>query len=105
MYRRLIATRNVRPSLQIGAYRPVVAGGELLLFVRAHSHERTLVALNLGDEAAAVEFRTGRLAGSVLVSALGDRAGEAVDRSIDLRGNEGLLIELSAEAEIPASVL
>ena len=41
----------------------------------------------------------------MLVSALGDRAGEAVDRSIDLRGNEGLLIELSAEAEIPASVL
>ena len=82
-----------------------LAGGELLLFVRAHSRERTLVALNLGDAAVAVEFRTGRLAGSVLVSALGDRAGEAVDRSIDLRGNEGLLIELSAEAEIPASVL
>ncbi len=105
LYRRLIATRNARLSLQIGAYQPVVAGGELLLFVRAHSRERTLVALNLGDAAVAVEFRTGRLAGSVLVSALGDRAGEAVDRSIDLRGNEGLLIELSAEAEIPASVL
>jgi len=105
LYRRLIATRKARPSLQIGAYRPIVAGGELLLFARVHSRERTLIALNLGDEATAVEFRTGRLVGRVLVSALGDRDGEGVDRSIDLRGNEGLLIELSADADVPASVL
>jgi len=31
-------------------------------------------------------------------------AGEAVDRSIDLRGNESLVTELSAEADVPASV-
>ncbi len=105
LYRRLIATREARLSLQVGAYQPVVAGGDLLLFVRAHPRERTLIALNLGEEAAAVEFRAGRLAGRVLVSALGDRDGEAVDHSIDLRGNEGLLIELSAEADVPASVL
>ena len=105
LYRRLIATREARLSLQVGAYQSVVAGGDLLLFVRAHPRERTLIALNLGEEVAAVEFRTGRLAGRVLVSALGDRDGEAVERSIDLRGNEGLLIELSAEADVPASVL
>src|SRR6266542_3216675 len=105
LYRRLIATREARLSLQVGAYQSVVAGGDLLLFVRAHPRERTLIALNLGEEAAAVEFRTGRLAGRVLVSALGDRDGEAVERSIDLRGNEGLLIELSAEADVPARVL
>ena len=105
LYRRLIATRKARLSLQIGAYQPVVAGGELLLFVRAHSRERTLVALNLGGEAIAIEFRTGRLAGRVLVSALGDRDGETLDRGIDLRGNEGLVIELSAEADVPPSVV
>ena len=32
-------------------------------------------------------------------------AGESVDRSIDLRGNESLVTELSAEADVPASVL
>ena len=32
-------------------------------------------------------------------------AGEAVDRSIDLRGNESLVTALSAEADVPASVL
>ena len=105
LYRRLIATRKMRRSLQVGAYRPVVAGGDLLLFTRMHERERMLVALNLGDEATAVEFRTGRLAGRVLVSAFGDRDGESVDRSIDLRGDEGLLIELSAEVEVPASVV
>jgi hypothetical protein len=31
-------------------------------------------------------------------------AGEAVDRCIDLRGNESLVTELSAEADVPASV-
>ena len=103
--RRLIATRKARLSLQLGAYQPIVAGGDLLLFVRAHSNERMLMALNLGADAAAVEFRAGRLAGRVLVSALGDRDGEAVERSIDLRGNEGLVIELSPEIDVPASVL
>jgi alpha-glucosidase len=105
LYRRLIAARKARRSLQAGAYRPIVAGGELLLFARVHGRERMLVALNLGDEATTVEFRTGRLVGRVLVSAFGDRDGERVDRSIDLRGNEGLLIELSADADIPSSLL
>jgi alpha-glucosidase len=105
LYRRLIATRKARLSLQIGVYQPIIAGGDLLLFVRAHSPERTLIALNLGANAVAVEFRGGRLAGRVLVSALGDRDGEAVERGIDLRGNEGLVIELSPETDVPASVL
>jgi alpha-glucosidase len=104
LYRRLIATRKARVSLQIGAYQPIVAGGDLLLFVRAHSNERMLIALNLGADAAAVEFSAGRLAGRVLVSVLGDRDGEAVERSIDLRGNEGLVIELSPDIDVPTSV-
>ncbi len=104
LYRRLIAARRSRPSLQLGDYRPIIAGGDLLLFVRAHSGERTLVALNLGDEAAAVEFRSGMLAGRVLVSCFGDRDAEAVGRGIDLRGDEGLVIELAADADVPLSV-
>jgi alpha-glucosidase len=104
LYRRLIAARKARPSLQLGDHRPIIAGGDLLLFVRTHSGERTLVALNLGEEAAAVEFRSGMLVGRVLVSCFGDRDGEAVGRGIDLRGDEGLVIELAADANVPRSV-
>ena len=40
-----------------------------------------------------------------LPEAHGIIAGEAVDRSIDLRGNESLATELSAEPDVPASGL
>jgi hypothetical protein len=36
--------------------------GELLVFVRQHGHERILVALNLGSDAAAVDLGSERAA-------------------------------------------
>jgi alpha-glucosidase len=103
LYRRLIACRRASCALSEGAYRPVVARGELLLYVRECPDERVLVALNLGDEAISVAF-PGGLRGRVLVSCLGDRDGEEISGSIDLRDNDGLVIELAADAVVPASV-
>jgi alpha-glucosidase len=104
LYRRLIATRREREALRIGSYRPIVARGDLLLFVREWRLERILVALNLGAEATAVTFPTGKMKGKVLVSSYGDRDGEALDGGIDLRDNEGLVIALSSDVTIPFSI-
>ncbi len=73
----------------------VAASGDLLLYVRETAGERILVALNLGGEPTAVSFPSGPLAGRVLVSAFGDRDGQTIETSVDLRGDEGLVILLA----------
>jgi alpha-glucosidase len=94
LYRRLIALRRTRPALTRGSYRPVAASGDLLVYVRAHGDDRILVALNLGAEPVALELTETMLKGRILVSSAGDRDDEAVQASLDLRGNEGALIGL-----------
>jgi alpha-glucosidase len=103
LYRRLIALRRSRRSLTLGGYRPLFVSGDLLLFARELESERILVALNLGQEATSVAFPSGHLAGRLLVSSFGDRDGEAVTGSIDLRADEGAVMELSADSLLPPS--
>jgi len=92
LYRRLTALRRSRPALTHGSYHPVAASGDLLVYIRAHEGERILVALNLGGDPVALELTDENMKGRLLVSSLGDRDGEAVNKSIDLRGHEGAVI-------------
>jgi len=98
LHRQLIALRRTRPALSIGAYRPVVASGDLLMFLRQAPGDRLLIALNLAAEPSAVTCSLGPISGSLLLSSHLDRAGEAVRGSFDLRGNEGVVIELSSDS-------
>jgi alpha-glucosidase len=101
LYRRLIALRRSRRSLAIGNYRPLFVGGDLLLFARECEGERTLVALNMGQEATSVAFTSGHLVGRLLLSSFGDRDGQAVSGSIDLRADEGAVVEFSGDGVLP----
>jgi alpha-glucosidase len=101
LYRRLIALRRKYRALRAGSYRAVIAAGELLLFVRECEDERLLVALNLGDEPTSVSFPVGGLRGHVLLSSFCDRDFEPADASIELRPDEGVIIELHAGAVLP----
>src|SRR4051812_26379369 len=56
LYRALIELRRSHPALRRGSYRPVVATGDLLLYVREFESNRILVALNLGAEPAVMDF-------------------------------------------------
>jgi alpha-glucosidase len=103
LYRRLIALRRSRLSLSIGRYRPLYVSGELLVFVREHEQERMLVALNLGQYPTSFAFESRILAGRVLVSSFGDRDGEVVSKSLELRGDEGVVVELSRESVLPSA--
>jgi alpha-glucosidase len=103
LYRRLISARRCRPSLALGSYRPLFVSGDLLLFAREVEGERTLVALNMGQEATSVAFESGNLAGRLLVSSFGDRDGEMLKGSIDLRADEGAVVELSTDSVLPGS--
>jgi alpha-glucosidase len=92
LHRRLIALRHATPALASGSYRPLEAQGELLVFARGHEADGVLVALNLGAQAARVDFGMERFEGRVLVSTLGDRDGETLGRHVELRAFEGLVI-------------
>jgi alpha-glucosidase len=105
LHRRLIHLRRQRNALTIGTYRPIVAGGELLLFVRESGGERLLVALNFGHEPLAVAFAANGLRGTVLESTFNDRQHEALNGSVDLRPDEGIVIDLAGDVAIPATVV
>src|SRR5262247_2683297 len=93
LYRRLLALRRKSPALTLGSYRPLVASGDLLLFIREHPQQRLLVALNLGGEPTSVSSHPQAWSGQLLLSSFADRH-EAVDGDIALRANEGVVVEL-----------
>ncbi len=99
LYRRLIALRRSRKPLAQGSYQPIVASGDLLLFVRREGNERLLVALNMGNQAARLPAKG--LVGSLLLSSAAGRAGEEVTDALDLRPDEGVVIELADTARWP----
>jgi alpha-glucosidase len=69
------------------------ARGDLLVFRRESERERLLIALNLGSSPEAADFTDG-LAGVVLLSSHLDRDDERIRGRIDLRPDEGVVIEL-----------
>src|SRR5262245_30268699 len=97
----LLALRREHVALRIGDYQPIVASGDLLMYVRRHADERLLVALNLGREPTAVTFDGTRLRGEMLLSSHCDRNDEQVEHSIDLRADEGIVVALSEGSDLP----
>ena len=95
LYRQLIEVRRSHTALQRGSYRPIVAGGDLLLYLRELESSRILVALNLGGDPAAFTFPPDAMSGRLLLSTHCDREGEAVSSTLALRPHEGVIAELS----------
>jgi alpha-glucosidase len=96
LHRRLIALRRTRPALLDGVYVPITAKGDLLLFGRQREGDRLLIALNLGDQPEVVDLGDDSFAGTLLLSSQLDRTGEGVCRYIDLRPNEGMVVDIQA---------
>jgi alpha-glucosidase len=94
LYRRLLRMRRSLPALTLGSYRPVVASGHLLLFLRQHGDQHLLIALNLGEEPAIVSGEPRVWHGRLRLSSFLDRQGESVAGDVALRGNEGVVVEL-----------
>jgi alpha-glucosidase len=66
--------------------------GDLIAYVRSHEGQRVLVALNLGADPHAVSLPGEQ--GTIRVSTHLDRDAEGVSGEVNLRANEGVLIEL-----------
>src|SRR3954470_16131167 len=92
LYRALIKLRKQTPALVSGGYIPLAAEGELLLYKRQDDEGSLLIALNLGDEPVLVRSDSIGLSGEILLSTLMDRDGEPIGETLDLRGNEGVIV-------------
>jgi alpha-glucosidase len=90
---RLIELRRAHPALSVGRYAALGRDGDVIAYLREHESERFAVVLNLGAEQRRFTLPDG-VAGAIALSTLDGREGEAAGGTIDLRGNEGLLIRL-----------
>ncbi len=92
LYKALIGLRKKLPQLVSGAYVPMAAEGDLLLYRRESEGRAVVVALNLGAEPVSIASDALRAGGAILLSTFLDRQGEKTRGSLDLRGNEGVII-------------
>jgi alpha-glucosidase len=92
LYKELIGLRRKFPQLVTGDYVPMAAEGELLLYRRRSEGKAVVIALNLSDEPISLASNSADLSGEILLSTFLDREAEKVKGTLDLRGNEGVII-------------
>jgi len=91
LHRRLLRLRRDAPALVGGGYEPVEAGGDVLAYRRDGPDGGYLVALNLGPRPARLAV-PGPAPGRVLVSTHPDRDGAPAGATLELRGDEGVVV-------------
>ena len=96
LYRRLLALRRAEPALAIGAWRSLGVQGGAFIYLREAEHRRLMIALNMTDEPHALLLQQPLGAGRILISTHLDRDGEEVGDELDLRADEGVILDLSA---------
>lgn len=89
--RELLALRRAEAALSVGSWRPVAIEGEVLAYAREAEGRRFLVLANLDDAAKSVRIDE-PLDGMVVLSTLDGTSGRPVGSSIELRGDEALII-------------
>jgi alpha-glucosidase len=98
LYRALIGLRKQLPQLVTGSYEPIAAEGDILLYRRRDNDGGVVIALNLGGEPVSITSSSIGYDGEILLSTWLDREGEKLEGTLDLRGNEGVIIGPSARA-------
>jgi alpha-glucosidase len=93
LYRALIALRRKLSQLVTGDYEPIAAEGDILLYRRRNEDGAVVIALNLGGEPASITSSSIGFGREILLSTFLDREAEKIEGVLDLRGNEGVIIE------------
>ena len=96
LYRKLIALRKSEDALSIGAYAAAAMTGDLVAYVRELGGRRFLMAMNLGANPHAVDFSIDAPHARIVLSTHLDRENEIVNREINLRADEGVIVALHA---------
>jgi alpha-glucosidase len=95
--RELLRLRRAHRALHAGSYAPLdPVPPDCFAYLRQHSDERLLVALNFAPEERVVRA-PGLGSGEIVLSTRADRAGHIDLGMLRLRGHEGCLIQFHAE--------
>jgi len=95
LYRRLIQLRQREPSLNTGAYRPVYSDTQLIAYIRrAEGHPAFLIVLNLTHRPCYFTPSSIRFKGTIVLDIFPELEHCPVENSIDLSGDEGLIVRL-----------
>jgi alpha-glucosidase len=104
LYRRLLLLRRASAALAVGAYTPIAeTADEVLAYVRSAGEQVYVVALNLGTQPQQVSLCFPARPGQVVLSTHLDRASEQVGTTLDLRGDEGVIVQLESKQVLPAA--
>lgn len=94
--RRLIELRRHEPALAVGQYVAVPAAGDLLAYRRQLDDERRYtIVLNFAAEPAKFPSTVIPHQSSIVLSTHLDRHQESIKDAVELRANEGVIIELT----------
>ncbi|MGP0057707.1 MAG: alpha-amylase family glycosyl hydrolase [Beijerinckiaceae bacterium] len=94
LVRNLLNFRREHAALSQGDWRLLSAGSDVLAYERRDGDDRICVVLNFSADPQAWSASRATTA-SIAISTHGDRCGEPVGSSLNLRANEGLLIEFA----------
>jgi alpha-glucosidase len=89
----LIALRRAEPALSVGSYKPVVAQGQLIAYLREAGEHRFLVVLNLGSRPGHLPL-TDIGEGEIVIGTDVRRQGERVRGRLVMLGDDGVVMRL-----------
>lgn len=94
-YRRLIRLRQQEPSLMRGNYTPVFANHQVMAYMRgAEGYDRFLIVLNFTHRPCYFQPPDFNFKGKVEVATIPQLEGETVENTLNLYGDEGVVIRL-----------
>ncbi len=95
LYKQLLALRHAHPALNRGTYEGVNnIPDACFVYLREHEGQRILIALNFTDQQHILGIEHVAETGKLLLSTELNRSGEVDLSELELRPNEGLMIEL-----------
>jgi alpha-glucosidase len=99
-FRNMLTLRRSTPALAVGSYRTVyVENGDVMAYERIHDGDTIVVVLNFGPDRQTLDMSEVGTHGEILLSTFCDRAGVEWMESLNLRGNEGIVLRLRKAGE------
>jgi alpha-glucosidase len=93
LYRRLLELRGSSSALKSGDYIPIAQSEDAFCFLRHGDDAKFLIAINFADRP--VRISAPEACGSICLTTQLDREKEKVAHDVDLRPNEGLVLNLT----------
>jgi len=94
LYHRLIELRRSELALSVGEYAPLPAGEDLIAYMRNAGERRLLIVLNFGSQERRFNISELEAQASLLLSTYLDREHEKLGAELELRSDEGVIVEL-----------